>query len=320
MPSVNYPYAVGRIRILENNLLDRGQIQRIRELPMADAVKQLNDWGFAPDYPVKDDVDGMIDFRIKEMRDLVLEVTPDAELTTVFWLPLDAVNLKYLIKTRMLGEKSMLDSELERGVFDLDVLRNCVAEKDYTALGAPLAESLAAVEAELTHVQNPRKMSADVDRAFFAKIFEIIKRRGNAFAKKYFMAKVDFSNILSIYRSRALKWETAELEEMLIPGGNLPLENITAALHADDKKTAELLAREPYRDFIKTQLDRLENGRTEEVSEAFADYLLNIARDERFDSFGFGPVAYFLLRGENECRALRIAFARKRAEQTPATD
>ena len=49
MPSDNYPYAVGRIKIIEGSLLGESKLARLNELSYAEALKQLNDWGFSAD-------------------------------------------------------------------------------------------------------------------------------------------------------------------------------------------------------------------------------------------------------------------------------
>jgi V/A-type H+-transporting ATPase subunit C len=316
MPSDSYPYAIGRVKIIENALLDHARLQRLSELALEDAVKQLSDWGYAAEFPVKDDVDAMIDFRLGEIRDLVREVSPDMALTNLFWLSLDAINLKYLIKARMLKQGEVANSELEQGVFALDVLRRCVSEGDYTPLGQPLADDMTRAEQLLTTETNPRKLSALVDNAIYAHIFSVLGAKHNEFCVRYFKAKIDFTNIVSVFRAKALSWDTAELSEMLVRGGDIPADRLRDSLVAEESRVAGLLGVGPYADLIKKTLELLPGaGGLTAVAEGFNDALLDLAKDERFDSFGIGPIAYFMLRGEAECRALRVIFARKRAKQ-----
>lgn len=311
MPSDSYAYANGRIKIIENALLEDQQLQRLRELPFEAAVRQLGDWGYAADYPVREDVDALIDFRMREIHVVVDDVTPDKALTDLFWLSLDAVNVKYLIKARMLGSADAGQDELEKGVCDIALLRDCVQQQDYAPLGEPLAALLTEADAPNPDAA-PKDMSAAIDRAFYRYIFDVLKDKHNPFCTAFFTAKADFANLLSLLRSAALGWPAADMAEMLVPGGDIPREIFVQAYDLDAEKRAEMLAAGSQTETIKQALALLETQGATAVSDLFNAALLHMAANERFDSFGIGPIAYFLLRGTEECRTLRVLFARKR--------
>ncbi|MEG2083829.1 MAG: V-type ATPase subunit, partial [Oscillospiraceae bacterium] len=119
MPSDSYPFAVGRVKLLENGLLDRSKLARLNELTLPEAVRALSDWGYAADYPVKNDIDGMVAFRRRELRSVIDEVTPDKELTDLFYLETDATNFKLLLKYRMLGGYGFDHADLQSGLFPI---------------------------------------------------------------------------------------------------------------------------------------------------------------------------------------------------------
>lgn len=323
MPSDNYPYAIGRIKIIENSLLDAQRIARLSELPYAEAVRQLADWGYAADYPVKTDPDALIDFRRKEARALVDEVTPDKELTDLFYLETDATNVKLLLKYRALGGEGLEATPLPDGVFDAETLRECVLSGDYSPLGGVLAERLDKADDAIGEGFNPRTLSAAVDNAFFAHAFEILAAKKNAFCSNYFKTKVDFINVLSVLRARALGWDEEAFAPMIVAGGNISNEALLEAVSANDDKLAELLAVRSRTDLveldnsdakvIKSAIELYRAGAFEDARDALADALIKFARDERYDSFGLGPVACFALLSEREAKALRVMFAKKRA-------
>lgn len=314
MPSDNYPYANGRIKIIENSLLDDPKLQRLRELPFGQAVRQLGEWGYAAEYPVRDDVDALIDFRMNEIHNIVDEVTPQKQLTDLFWLSLDAVNLKYLVKARLLGQADAGADELEKGVYDIALLRACVEARDYSALAQPLGTLLTEADVSLTGESGPRELSAAVDRAVYAHIFAILKKEHNELCLRYFTAKADFTNILSVLRGRQLGWARDTVADMLVPGGDIPQQALLGLLDGEQTdKAAETVTIGPYAAVIKEALILLPTGGLPAMSQLFGDTLLDMVKNERFDSFGIGPLAYFMLRGIEECRTLRVLFARKRA-------
>ncbi len=317
MPSGSYPYAVGRVRVLENALLDRAKLAHLRELDYYDALRQLCDWGYAADYPVKTDPDALIGFRRSEVRAQVADVTPEPALTDLFYLDMDATNLKLLLKSRLLGgsHEGAADAMLE-GVFPLETLRDAVDNADYSALGDLLCEKLTELEKSLTRHVDPRTLSAAVDNAVFAHIDAVLAKHHNAFCKTYFTAKIDYTNVLSVLRARALGWDEVDLAPMLVPGGEIPHETLCGALGAEEERLPALLATGSNASGLRRALDLYKTGAFEAAREMIDDSLLARAAEERYDSFGIGPIAYFILASESECRALRVLFAKKRADKT----
>lgn len=323
MPSDNYPYAIGRVKIIENTLLDAQRMARLRELPYTDAVRQLSDWGYAADYPVKTDPDALIEFRRKELRAAVDDVTPDKELTDLFYLETDATNVKLLIKYRALGGEEVEATALPDGVFEAATLRECVISGDYSPLGGTLADALDKADDALGDDFNPRILSATVDNAFFAHIFEVLARKKNEFCARYFRTNVDYINVLGVLRARALGWNAEEYAPMTVEGGVIEAETLLEALAAPDDKLADTLAVRGRTDLveldcsdaavIKNAVELYRAGEFESARGALSGALTELANDERFDSFGIGPVACFALASEREARELRVLFAKKRA-------
>lgn len=314
MPTDNFPYAVGRVRILENSLLGSARIQRLTELPYAEALRQLSDWGFAADYPVRTDPDGMIDFRRGEVRAEIAEITPKPQLTDLFYLDIDATNVKLLMKNKLLGGENGDEVQLAAGLFAPDVLRAAVDSGDYAALGPVLDKGLRAVGDEMKKRVDPRILSAGVDNAFFAHIQAVLAKEHNRFCTLYFTSKIDFINVLGVLRARELGWDETDYAPMIVPGGQIPAENLRGAVGADGESFGRLLFAGDNAEAIRQAVSLYRSGSLEEARGVIHASLLSLARGEHYDSFGIGPIAYYLLANEDECRALRVMFAKKRAQ------
>ncbi|MEA5051252.1 MAG: V-type ATPase subunit [Oscillospiraceae bacterium] len=312
MPTDNYPYAVGRIRVLESGLLGDAKLARLAELPYDAARRQLLDWGFAAEYPVKEDADGLIDYRRREIRDVIRELTPQPELTDLFYLEYDAINLKLLLKQRLLGGGDVVATELTPGVFDPALLDGAVDAKDYAALGEPLCSRMNDVEARMALSPDPRVLSAMVDDAVFAYIFAALDKHKNAFCEDYFRRKADYTNILSLLRARALRMSEADFEQMLVGGGAIGKDALAGCLGAETELLAARLGGGENGEAVKPALAAYAAGGARAASDALQKALLDAGTAQRDDPFGIGALAAFLLRGEYECRALRRMFAEKR--------
>ncbi len=317
MPSDNYPFAVGRIKIIENSLLGESKLARLNELGYAEALKQLNDWGFSAEYPDKTDVDALIDYRRKEIRNTIFDLTPNEGLTNLFWLEFDAINLKLFLKSRLLGGSDTVDaSSLTGGVFEPSLIRDCVDTKKYEPLGEPLCSSMNEAEKRMKLSLDPRVLSALVDKAVFGYIFDTLKKNKNALCLSYFKKKADFINVTSLLRARALKWSISELSDMLIEGGSIDLKTVLLGLDMPADKLPKLFGGVENDGEIKAALAVYSTNSVNAAAEYMQRCLLNTVKEERNDSFGIGPIANYLLTGEYECRALRKMFAKKRAAKT----
>ena len=317
MPSDSYPYAVGRIRGLERSFFSPQDFTRMAEQPFQAAVKQLSDSGYGQEAEDKSDPDELVAAEMKALRHTIDELAPEKPLTDPFWLEQDAVNLKLLLKARLL-EEDIPKEDFAFGLFDLGLLQQAVAQKDYSALPSPLASSLAELEVSIEKqaVMDPFFISTAVDRAIYRQIFSIGKK---SFVHKFFSAKVDFTNILSFLRARSLNWSREKFEMSLLDCGELPLKQLldVYALAPDEAELALSRGSAHETAIRKTLAATLgESGNISAASDIFSNALLELASGDRFDSFGIGPIVYYLYRKIDEGKRLRILFAKKRSMET----
>ena len=315
MPSDSYPYAVGRIKGLERSLLNAQDFSRMVEQPLSAAIKHLADLGYGQHAEDKSDPDFLVAAEMKALRLAIDELTPAKPLTDLFWLEQDAVNLKLLLKARLLGE-DVPDANLAFGLYPQETLREAVSQKDYTALGAPLAEGLTALEALLRKGDrevSPFEISTAVDNAVYAHIF---CNKKNTFVKNFFSAKVDFTNILSFLRARKLGWDKAKFTATLLAGGQLPVLQFQNAYELPSGEAEVSLPRGSAYDSALRQalgVALTEDGSIAAASNILSQKLMELAAAERFDSFGIGPIVYYLFRKIEEGKKLRVLFAQKRS-------
>lgn len=296
MPSASYPYAVGRIRVIEQSLLSEDKLKRLCETPRADFLRELNDLGFAAECPVRADVDSLVEWREKQVRDILEDVTPDSALTELFFLDTDATNLKLLIKARITGEQC--EEYLQQGVFDIELLKKCVDAREYSALGEPLGSLVE--QADFAPFE-PAVLSAAIDCAVYTEIFARLKRNKNKFCSGYFTIKADCTNTTSALRGKKLGYTDERLARELVPGGKIPHRLLIKLL---SEPAGEALS---GCDAAKEILSAVESPNPEE---RVAGLLKEYGQQSAYDSFGIGPIVNFVVSALGECRTIRVAYAR----------
>ena len=301
MPSASYPFAVGRIRVIEQSLLSSEKIKRLADASREGFLKELNDIGFAAECPSRESVDELVKWREQQVRGILADVTPDAALTELFFLDIDAANLKLLLKAKKLGDDPV--GYLQKGVFDPLLLRPCVESCDYSPLGEPLGRL---VEQAALAPFDAAALSAAIDNAVYSEIFARLKRHRNGFCYEYFVLKVDCTNLLSALRAHKLGYSEEQFRRQLMAGGRLAAAVPDAVFAgAGRPELAALGVSEEMADAVTAA----------DADSRIAALLERFAAGSKWDSFGIGPIVNFAVQALGECRTVMVLYARAGREE-----
>lgn len=300
---VSYPFAIGRIRALELKLIDAPRWARLREAPRAEAVRLLAETGYGGGVS-RDDPEAMIRAEEEETRRVIAELSPEPAWTDLFLLPTDAHNIKAAYKGKMLGQDvSRLFSD--GGTVPAELVRISVEAGEYSMLPAAFQKALA------EEYESLLAFSAAIDRAVFAQIGIVLKKKKNPLLTRYFAAQADFTNVTSTLRAAALGWGAEKLSPMLLPGGTIPHEELAAALSPGTQAVPAVCRGEFSAAIARVLADYAQGGSLTDAERRFAAERIDLLQQGDDDPFSIGPIACYLLRRENEARELRVLFAGK---------
>lgn len=286
----SYPFAVGRVRVRESSLLDKTQWNRLLEGDEESALQALREYGYGASghetRSADSSIDELIAAELSDTAAFIAEITPDQELTDMFLLPTDAHNLKALLKARLLGTPEIADAILiGGGTLPVALLNACVAYEDLSVLPKIMEEELEGI----WDIENPRILSARVDRAVFAQATGLLEVRKSPYLCCYFLTWIKYLNLLSAQRGLRLGWKEEEISAMLIKEF-------------------------PVKESVQEMLPEIHSGETlSETEKNMNQALLSVMREARDDSFGIAPIVCYLLNKRNEARNLRVLFAAKRS-------
>jgi V/A-type H+-transporting ATPase subunit C len=284
LPEIKYPYgkisylySVGRIKALEGTLLSRSDWNMLIESKNQDAtLKLLIDMGYGKN---KEGITygELIDSELEKVYEIIKNLSPDKDLTGLFFYEIDAHNLKVFLKSKIINQDPLrlLKSS---GNFDKELLRICVDVEDYSLMGEFFEKKLIGVN----DIKEPNLLSAAVDKVFFEYIFYILEKKNNRLLKNYFTKYALYINRNIKLRSNLLGFSEKQIKKLLIDvDESISINGDTGVIEAEREMNKELL---------KT------------------------LRDEKGDSFGIGPVICFLMDKRNEAMNLRVLFALKQSE------
>lgn len=317
MPQKSYAYANGRLAVIKERMLGSAFLNRLVECEANEAAKLLRDANYGSGAADSSDVEQLITAELASTRALVWELTPEPEVIKLFLLKTDAHNLKTLLKAKLLGIEA---GELmaEGGAFSVAQLQKAVNEGDVSSLPEQFQKAIEEAGTIAEKTGDPGLISASVDRAVFAYIGVALKKTGNAFAKRYFSAQADFTNVQSLIRARALGWGEKKLSPMLVSGGEISKETILSCLEVPAEQLANRLKTGQFGEEIQSALSQyVQTGSLKGLERSMDRALMDMIRAEKNDIFGMGPILGYLLGREAEARAIRVIFAAKLAKVVP---
>lgn len=311
MASNSYPFAVGRITGLSAHLLDEKMWNRLIEANEKDALRILIESGYGTNAKEKTEIEALVDAEVSDAYQIAKEIAPEPELINLFLLPEDAHNLKILLKGlhQRIDTKNLLHSG---GSIPIDQLLKAFETDGGGDLPNPIKKAIEALIGE----EDPMMISAGVDRAIFAYIQNVLasQKKNYALVKDYFSLKIDCNNMLAIVRGNALKWDARKVQKMMIQSDTSDLETLLPAVGLPNDQLPKVLAKGSHRDALRKMFDKYaQDGNIGQLEQAMDQLTFSVIKESRNDSFGIGPIVHYLLRRENEAKALRVLFAQKRA-------
>lgn len=306
MAQVSYPFAVGRIRVLETRLLDSGKWARLREASREDAARLLAESGYGGGKPgAKAEPEQLIRAETEETHRVIAELSPEPAWTDLFLLPTDAHNIKAIYKGKVLGQ-DVSRLLVDGGTISPELLRICIENGEYSMLPPAFG---AVLEKEYPDLL---RFSAAVDRAVFEHIRQVLKKKKNPLLSRYFEAQVDFTNVVSTLRAVRLHWDGEKLETVLLPGGTIPAETFPAALTVSAEGLSAALAKGENASAIGRVLgDYLQSGDITQAEQRFTEERIALLKNGDDSAFSIGPIVCYLMQRETEARQLRVLFAEK---------
>ncbi len=311
MPQKSHGYAAGRVQVLSQSLLSASSLERLLSAGTVNEVaRALSEMGWG-EVHTKRDVERLANEQVRAACALVRECSSEPDATDCFLLKYDILNLKLLIKARVLGVSAGELSEC--GTLDPELLRRCVEENNYQPLEPALRDALVEIEKHIAVNMDPLYVDAELDKAYYA----LVKRKLSAVhddaIKRYFSAKADLTNLLIALRSGRMGRSADFAAALFVPGGELPIDGLKR-LSGESEYLTRLIYLKPYADRVKRAI--LSDGAKVDLAaleKQADDYLLGLIRPHRYETSSILPLIGYLLAREREAAALRLIVTAKDA-------
>ncbi len=304
-----YTYACGRIRALENTLVDKVRIQRLKELKTAGEVfRNLQDTyysRFLQNIERPEDFAKIIPLVRRETLNLVLELLEPAYGEELL-MEYDFRNLKIALKL-FIAELSKENARVyEIGNFPFALMFEAIKEDKLHVLPAYLEEGAERAVEAYYEKHEVRKIDTAIDRYFYGSVVNTLK---SEFLKNYYKIKADLTNILTFLRLKTLE-KTEYLSEYLLDGGFITVEffkKITGL-----QELIKEIETTPYYPYLKDGFSSYDREQDVLILErGYENYISDYIRTTKFVDMGHEPVIAFYLARMHELKILKIIITAK---------
>jgi V/A-type H+-transporting ATPase subunit C len=307
---------MGNIRVLEKRILTRAALERVLEAPGPwESVKiltQSSEYDFggltrAADY------EPILQGELQRVYRLLYKLTPARETVDVLTLKYDYHNIKAALKGKYSGTDP---SRAMVNVTDLapDSVRKAAEAREGAAdlVPAPIAEALAEGAAAYERDGSPGAIDFALDKRMLAETLNLAVKIGSKLITDYTRTSIDFYNLKTMLRTRALDMPAKFLKSALATGGKL---ETNIYLEFFDKSLGAIGAAFWYKYLGGTVRDALSEceraGSYAPLEKKMDGYLLGLASQAKYIAFGPELLFAYGCAKEHEIRQIRTILTGK---------
>ena len=308
-----YPFAVASIRSMENKLLTKQRLMQMADAKdAAEAFRILceTDYGKTENNNVYE-FEKLIQNHLEEEYQAVGKLIPSETFMDIFKFKNDYHNIKVLIKeeiAKVNGKKYLTKG----GTIPLESLQKNFRDRNYVELPNIKAEAVQEAIEMYAKTKNARYIDTILDRACFQVMSDSAHKLGNDYVSRYVSKLADMTNLKTLLRVWKLKRTEEELEDSIVPGGELPADLIIRAFKND---VIQVMKETSYGSLCETYMPQ---GFTA-FEKACDDYLMGYVKDAKYKTLTPEPVAAYILAKETEAKCVRIIMTCKLQEIDPET-
>ena len=298
--------AVARIRAKENTLLTDQDLKSLMACPTySECIQYLLDRGWGPmEHVTPEELLALEKDRMWELIGSLL-TAQDAKVFDIFRLSSDFHNLKAAIKESYI-QKTVPDVYMEGGTIDVQTLRRCAADADFSAL--PLVMMRAAEEARdvLFRAGDSQLCDVIIDKACLDSIQKAAEESGNSLLKEYAEFKCAAANInIAIRACRAGKDEEF-LKKAFARCSSISTQKLLGSARNGIDAIYEYLEQTVYKDAADA---------IKESPAAFDRWcdnrMIELIRPQKYNAFTISPLAAYVLAKECEIKSVRLILSGK---------
>jgi V/A-type H+-transporting ATPase subunit C len=296
VPDSSYLFITGVIRAMEVRRIRKDLADRvIRSGSFADAMEALRDSlypGYIPKEGDSENFDLMLSWRQEQLFSFLDKNSPDQNIVRLLKAPFDFHNIRVLLKNKIF-ELNDTESLSPSGSVSTDLLIEIFLHEQYNSLPPLMRDAVLRAIEEYYAGRKPVLIDAVIDRFMYAYQLFLCEQIESSFITDYIRLSIDLMNFQITFRSGANPDTRSVLNDFLIYGGNIPLENFIGIISDTGAAASGIQLAERH------MLGRLTNGISALKDNIFAlekecdNTLIDFLKQSEYLIWGPEPVMAF---------------------------
>jgi len=287
---MSYPYATGKIRVLEKWLPDKTDIERmIGAESFEDAFRVLNDTDLADNLRGLDahDFQKALNEDLAQTRSLIEKISPDENLFKAIFIKYDFSNIKLLFKARFNENVDYKNNFISFGVCQKDNLVDYIInDNKKILLDKKIKKAIENIATVTRKQQSPQIIDEICDQEYFKLVLEYARKINNSFISNFYKLKIDVANLKILLRGKALNKNEKEIKLMFVAEGKIPQKNLFSLYSKDDEALIKFLKACFSKSEEKLFEDYFREKNLWQLEKAFDNLLFNFLRKAKNITFG----------------------------------
>ena len=302
-----------RVRAMENRLVTRERMERMVEARSDDeAVKVLAECGYE-ELPALTNrgLDELLSAARAALYRELGGAVPDKRLVELFQMKYDYHNAKALVKGAAVGA----DADrllMEGGRWSAAQVKEAFQRDSLREFTGPFRRAVVQARETLNGGNDPQLADFVLDRAYYAEMLQAAEAARSQFLLGYVRLSIDSANLRSAVRSARMGKGADFLRRALIPGGNVSLDSITAAVTGRGELT-QVFSHTYLEAAAASGAEAVKGGALTDFERLCDNALTAYLTQGKRVAFGEHPLIGYLYAKENELTTIRIILTGRRA-------
>lgn len=299
-----YPYAVARIRAIENNLLTNVELEQMVEETPERILGTLQEHQYNTDSIERvQDFEKALTEESEKLYKLIKELVPEEDFPKLFICKNDYHNIKTILK----GEAVKKDYEkflVDGGVIPVNELQEAIVEKRLDSLPEIMQKGVLEAISSYEKEQKSQIIDVILDKSTYSYMMNLAKESNKKFIIDYVTKLCDISNLRTFFRIKRVSNNFKNFEMTYIKEGSISIETFAEAFESDEpvlsfKQTSYY---EMFDEAIKnhTSFDKICDN-----------YLMDYVKVAKFEALGVEPLVAYTYAKETEIKNIRIILTGK---------
>ena len=326
----DYAFANGRIRKLENGLLNKDILDRmIKSNDIVSALKiltesDLNDYSFDLNNP--SDFEDSLNQELLQTYDLIKSISKVSTFNFLYFTfasKYDFHNIKTLIKSKYLKKEFSSELISPIGTLNVEKLNSAIKDEKYEDIPYSFEVLIKKTLTEYNKFKDPEIIDFVLDKERYVMIFnkiretEIIEEE-EPYLRRFIKINIDLNNIINCIRAKIRGEKKTFTKEFLIPEGDFKIDNLIEVYDSPLSSWFEKLRYTDYKNIIELGVNYFQkNNSLMELEKLIDNFILNFSKIGKYITFGIEPIVGFITAKENDIKNIRIILSGKLNNLSP---